>query len=343
MAATTTPVDWRAQAEELGVFLLRMSLQLLAVPLQLVLWVAARFLGRPTPGNPAPKSLVITGASSGIGEALAVSYAGPGVALLLTGRRADALDRVAAACEAKGARVVRCAVDVTDAPAMERALLGFDAEYPVELGIANAGISSNTAGVHELGPGTRALFATNIDGVMNTILPLIPRMQERRRGQLVLVSSLAGIGSLTASHIYSASKACVKVYGEGLRGVLANDGVQVNVVCPGYVASPMTDLNKFPMPWKWTMPRAVACIRAGLAANRAVIDFPWQLSTLRLLDSHWLLPELRDWMGRMRLVPFLAYLKPAQAGKADEDLVVAQPVVAGGKNGVKAADDLKQD
>jgi short-subunit dehydrogenase len=113
---------------------------------------------------------------------------------------------------------------------------------------------------------------------MNTVLPSLPGLRARRRGQIAIVSSLAGFRGLPGAPSYSASKAAVRVWGEALRGHLAPEGISVSVVCPGFVRSRMTAVNRFPMPFLMDAAPAAARIKRGLARNKARIAFPWQLT-----------------------------------------------------------------
>lgn len=241
-----------------------------------------------------PKVIVITGASSGLGAALAEEYAEKGLVLGLLGRNERHLEQVRARCEAKGAQVQIASMDVTDAKAMGIWLKSFDARHPVDLVIANAGISAGTSKAEEMAAVTRAVFSTNIDGVANTVLPLIPGMVQRRRGQIAIVSSLAGIRGLPSAPAYSASKAAVRFWGEGLRGQLGKQGVRVSVVCPGYIKTPLTDANTFPMPLIMKAEKAAKIIRRGLAKNQSRIVFPLPLY-LPLWFLSCLSPRLTDW------------------------------------------------
>ncbi|MBK5911590.1 short-chain dehydrogenase [Rhodothalassium salexigens] len=222
-----------------------------------------------------PRTIVITGASSGIGAALARAYAAPDMVLALTGRDAQRLEETAEACRRKNATVETATVDVTDAPAMERWLKDLDARQPVDLVIANAGVSEDRVTLDTLADATARTFAINVQGVFNTILPLLPAMKQRGRGQVAINASLAGYRGLPTAVPYSASKAAVKSYGEALRGAVARHGIAVTVVCPGFVASRITDKNRFPMPFMMTADRAAGIIRQGLTKNRGVIAFPW--------------------------------------------------------------------
>lgn len=246
-----------------------------------------------------PTSILITGASSGLGGALAEAYAAPGVRLFLSGRDADRLATVASACRDRGAVCETGLIDVRDAEETARWIRESDDAAPLDLVIANAGISAGTAGKDGAEPAdqVRAVFATNVDGVLNTVLPAIDRMEERGRGQIALVSSLAGYRGIPGAPSYCASKAAVKALGEGLRGSLHGKGLRVSVICPGYVRTPMTAVNDFPMPLLMDADRAARIIVRGLSRNRARISFPWPMAAavwlLQTLPPAWIDPILR--------------------------------------------------
>lgn len=220
-------------------------------------------------------SIVLTGASSGIGEALALDYAAPGVALALTGRDAERLGAVVAGCRAKGATVVAETIDVTDRERFLPWLTAFDAAHPVDLVIANAGISidKDNSSLDDFSI-IRKTLDVNINGVLNTVEPLLHPMMTRKRGQIGIVSSLAGFIGLPYSASYNASKAAVRVWGESIRYVLKKDGIGVSVICPGFVVSRITAEAPFPMPFLMSSARASSIIRRGLAANKPRIAFP---------------------------------------------------------------------
>jgi short-subunit dehydrogenase len=222
-----------------------------------------------------PRSILITGASSGIGEALAFEYAQPNVSLFLSGRDERRLAAVADACRARGAAVDGSVVSVTDRAAMESWVLASDSRNPLDLVIANAGISGGTSGNGEGAAQTRRIFEINVTGVLNTVLPAIPPMQRRGGGQIALMSSAASFRGMPSAPAYSASKAAVRGYGEALRGALAPSGIRVSVICPGFVRSRMTDANPFPMPFLMDAGRAARIIRRRLERNKARIAFPW--------------------------------------------------------------------
>lgn len=225
-----------------------------------------------------PRSILITGASSGIGEALALAYAAPGVTLALCGRDPARTEAVAAACRARGAAATAAVLDVADQAAMRDWVEACDARAPLDLVVANAGISAGMGGAGEDEAQTRRLFATNVDGVFNTVWPAIPRMRARRAGHIALMSSLAGYRGYPGAPAYCATKAAVKSWGEALRGALARDGVTVSVICPGWVKSRMTAGNRFRMPFLVETDRAAAIIRRGLDRGRARIAFPFPVA-----------------------------------------------------------------
>src|SRR5262249_51392865 len=152
--------------------------------------------------------ILITGASSGIGAALALEYAAKGVRLSLHGRSAERLARVAGDTEKRGAVVATMAGDVTDAPAMKAWIEAADRIEPLDLVIANAGISAGTFSDEGIdSQGAESIFAVNLYGVLNTVHPALPLMLERKRGQIAIMSSLAGFRGFPGSEAYCASKA----------------------------------------------------------------------------------------------------------------------------------------
>jgi len=227
-----------------------------------------------------PDSILITGASSGIGEALALAYARPGARLALTGRDATRLAAVARACTMRGAAVDQQVIDVVDRAAMQAMLVARDDATPFDLVIANAGIAAGVEHGPESEAQLRAITEINVNGVINTLAPLLPRLIARRCGQIALVSSLAGFRGFAGAPAYCASKAWERVYGESLRIELAAYGIGVSVICPGFVRSRITAANPFPMPFLMDAERAARIIQRGLAANRGRIAFPWPMAAV---------------------------------------------------------------
>jgi len=245
--------------------------------------------------------ILITGASSGLGEALALDYAAGGVVLSLTGRDEARLRAVADEAGRRGSQVVSPTLDVTDRQRLKGWILERDAALPVDLVIANAGISAGTRNGKESEEQSSAIMDVNLNGVLNTIYPLIPAMCTRGRGQIAIMSSLAGFRGFAGAPAYCASKAAARVYGEALRGDLLRHGVRVNVICPGFVKTPMTDVNRFYMPFLMSPERAAKIMRRGLEKDKARIAFPWRMYALvRLFAAlpDWLLNMAARWMPR---------------------------------------------
>ena len=246
------------------------------------------------------RSILNTGASLGIGAALARHYAGPGRRLVLGGRDRARLNAVAADCRMRGADVALLVADVTDRRTMADGIADSDRAHPFDLVIANAGVSAGTLGGPESTDQIRRIFAVNIDGVVNTVQPAVECMRRRQRGHVAIVSSLAAWRGFPGAPAYCASKAAVKVWGEALRGSLHGEGISVSVICPGYVETGMTAVNDFWMPMLMPAEKAARIIARGLARDRARIAFPWPLYAAVVLIGL-LPPALIDPL--MRILP----------------------------------------
>lgn len=227
-----------------------------------------------------PVHLLLTGATGGLGQALATAYAAPGVHLSLTGRDPAKLSAVTAICLALGATADTATLDVRDGAALREWILAADAARPVTTGIACAGVS------HAIGPdgspepieSVRRVFAVNALAAVETASALAERMRARRQGRIGIVSSLGGWHGSPSSPSYSASKAAARIYGEALRAWLTPSGVTVTVISPGFVDSPMSRRYHGAKPWLWDAPRAAAVIQRGIEAGTARVDFPWPLA-----------------------------------------------------------------
>jgi short-subunit dehydrogenase len=247
------------------------------------------------------RSILITGASGGLGAALARHYAAPGVRLALGARHAERLAVTADVCRAAGAEVSAEIVDVTDTSATCRWVLSEDERRPIELAIANAGISGEAGAIGSDPALAVRIYTVNVLGVLNTIEPLLPRMSARRVGQAGIVASLAGFRGMPRGPAYSGSKAALIVHGEAWRARLAGTGVGVSVICPGYIRTPMVARHHFTMPFLMEPDAAAHRIAAGLAQNQARIIFPWQLRV-----AAWMFRALPESWTR-RLIPASPY------------------------------------
>ena len=226
-----------------------------------------------------PRSILITGASSGIGAALARAYAAPRTHLALCGRNAARLAAVANLCRERGAEVMEACLDVTEAAAVAAWIVNVDRASPLELVIANAGVQGGLwrDGAGETLGELHRVIEVNFGGVSNTIHPVLPAMRRRRRGQIALIASLAALRGLPYSPGYCASKAAVRIYGEALRSWLAPEGIDVSVVLPGFVETRLSNTVSGPKPRILSPERAAGIIRRGLAKGRRQIAFPYPL------------------------------------------------------------------
>ena len=221
-----------------------------------------------------PKSIFITGASSGIGKAISIQFAAPGITLFLCGRNKERLQQTASICEEKGALVHLFLFDATDKVAAKNAVLEAHKIKPLELLIANAGVSGGVLGKEDQEESIRQIFDTNIYGVINTVLPVIDLFKSQGFGQIALMSSIAGFRGLMNCPAYSSSKNFVKAWGEALRGALKPNNIKVNVICPGFVKTPLTDKNVFKMPFLMQPEKAAVIIQKGISTNKGIIAFP---------------------------------------------------------------------
>ncbi len=219
-------------------------------------------------------NILITGASSGIGAALALYYAKNGAEnLFLCGRNKERLKEIEAKCQTYGTNVKAEILDVCDKEKTEKWIKKCNAKTPLDLVFANAGISTGVESAQNI----YNTFETNIFGVLNTVTPTVEIYQKRQTKApcaIVITASIAGYHGLAGCPSYSASKACIKAYGEALRPRLAKEGIQVNVVCPGFVRSRITDKNTCPMPFFMEADKAASIIAKGVSKNIGLISFP---------------------------------------------------------------------
>ena len=230
----------------------------------------------------------ITGASSGIGAALAAELAGCGWQVAISARREKDLQQVASAHEN-----IHCFVcDVTDRAAMAETVAKIEKQIaPIALGIMNAGIYLPTALPEFDATLFDRTFDVNLTGTVNGLAPLVPLMVARGQGHISLVSSVAGYGGLVTSAAYGASKAALFNMGESMAMDLSDSGVHISMIAPGFVKTPATDVNEFEMPFIIEAEEAARRIADGLAKNKTHISFPRRFAyLLRLIN---LLPRAR--------------------------------------------------
>jgi len=223
------------------------------------------------------KRAVITGASSGIGEALARELAGRGWELALLARRADLLAKLASELP----RAVGIECDVRDCASVRDAVRKGESQLggPFDLAIANAGIGVPSFAFEFNIDDAEQMVRVNLLGTMYLFDAVIPSMIERRTGRFAGVASLAGHRGLPSSSVYSATKSAMQSFLEASRVELKPLGVGVTTINPGFVATPMTEKNKS-MPFLWQAPRAAKYITDRLEAGKAVIEFPLPMSIL---------------------------------------------------------------
>jgi len=223
------------------------------------------------------RKVIITGASSGIGRALALEYARLGATLGLIARRADLLTQLAASLPV---RSYTYAVDVTNAHSLATASEDFIARAGCpDIVIANAGVSAGTLTGH---PEDNATFdeimTVNVTGIMLTFQPFVEALKRQRKGVLVGIASVAGFRGLPGAAAYCASKAAAISYLESLRVELRGSGVSVVTICPGYIATPMTSKNPYRMPFLMNSDVAAAKMAMAIAARKRFYVLPWQMA-----------------------------------------------------------------
>ena len=241
----------------------------------------------------------ITGASSGIGAALARHYAASGATVALTARRIEVLNTLRGEL---GANTHAYAADVTDAASLTRAANAFMERHGVpDIVIACAGVSIGIdSALREDVPVFKQVLDTNVLGTLITFQPFIAAMKKQQRGALVGIASVAGLRGIPGSGAYSASKAAVITYCEALRIELRGAGVDVVTIAPGYIRTPMTADNAYPMPFLTDAP-VFAARAAAIAAGESYRVIPWQMGVvaklLRLLPN-WLFDRVMARAGR---------------------------------------------
>lgn len=227
------------------------------------------------------KTVMITGASSGIGKGLALELGARGAKLGLVARRQNLLDEMVDAIRLRGAKAFAVAADVRGADAMKAAADRIRAELgPIDVLIANAGIGT-TSHISQLDPHHVAnVISINVLGAANSVAAVVPQMVERGQGQLVAISSLAAYRGLPKSAAYCASKAAMSAYFESVRIDLRGTGVGVTIIHPGFIKTPLTAGRDAKMPYLMELDEAIPKIVSAIEKGKKSIAFPWQLASV---------------------------------------------------------------
>ena len=244
------------------------------------------------------KTALVTGASSGIGRGLAFELARRGAAVGLLARRGDLLNGIVSEIEAAGGRGLALPADVTDATAVRSAADQLTAKFgPIDVLFANAGVGATTHAKDLDAKQVASVVDVNIIGVVNSVTAVIPRMVERGQGQLVAISSLAAYRGLPKSAAYCASKAAVSAFFESLRIDLHGSGVDVTIIHPGFIKTPLTAGRQAKLPWLLELNDAVKKILTATEARKKSYAFPWQLATV--VRAGMIMPIfMYDWIAR---------------------------------------------
>ena len=248
--------------------------------------------------------IVITGASSGLGEALALHYASGENQLVLIARREDRLNDVAQQCRAKGAEVETIIADVNDFTQMRE--IGAElARGQIDRIIFNAGVSIGHGGGVTPFEDFERVFKTNFLSVHALLEPIIPKLIEQKSGEVVFISSLASLLTMPTSIAYSSSKRALNAYAEGLHYQLKPHGISVITIMPGFIDSEMTQKNRFKMPFFMSTEKGIARITHAIERKKVRYAFPFRFALMIRIVSHF--PQsLRD-----KIVHFLNFKKGA--------------------------------
>jgi NADP-dependent 3-hydroxy acid dehydrogenase YdfG len=228
------------------------------------------------------KTVFLTGASSGIGEGLAVALARRGAVIGLVARRREMLEELAARCESAGGTARVFVADVTDAMAIGDAARSFRKEFGrIDILIANAGIGGNDEKTRSYDPeSVKKVIDINLLGAVNSIHAVVPDMIERGSGHLVAISSLAGFRGLPKSAAYSASKAGMTTFFESVRLDVADRGIAVTIIQPGFIRTPLTSSRANKMPFLMELDDAIPHFINAIGKRKRFAAFPWQLATI---------------------------------------------------------------
>lgn len=244
------------------------------------------------------KTVMITGASSGIGKGLALELSKRGAKLGLVARRADKLAELTREIETANGKAIALPADVMDAASLATAATQLRRTFgPIDVLIANAGVGATVDGAELKGSTVAGVINVNVLGAANSVEAVVPEMVKRGSGQLVVISSLAAYRGLPKSAAYCASKAAVSAFFESLRLDLQPRGIDVTIIHPGFIKTPLTAGRHAQMPFLMELEDAVAEIIRAIEKRKKSYAFPWQLATI--VRAGMIMPNfMYDWISR---------------------------------------------
>ena len=228
------------------------------------------------------KRIFLTGASSGIGEGIALAVAKKGAILGLVARREELLGELAAKCDAAGGKARSYPCDVVDPAALKAAAENFVKEFGhIDILIASAGMGGNDEATRSYDPSAvKRLIDVNLLGAVNAVHAVLPGMLARGQGHLVAISSLAGFRGLPKSAAYSASKAGMTAFFESIRLDMIGKGIDVTIIQPGFIRTPLTSARAHKMPFLMELDDAIPFFLRAIERKKRFATFPWQLATI---------------------------------------------------------------
>ena len=232
------------------------------------------------------KTILITGASTGIGKALAIELSKINCNLILIARRIELLEELKEQLSENKAKIIVFKCDVSNKLEVENTCAKISAQYDfIDIAILNSGFGVRVVPEKFNSEHAEQTFGANIFGIIYWVEQLLPKYLDKNKGMIVGVSSLADVRGYSGSGFYCASKAAASKYLEGLAVELKSYGIDVLTVRPGFVKTPMTDKNEFPMPFLMSPEKAAKIIASGIAKKKRYIQFPWQIVWLtRIVD-----------------------------------------------------------